>query len=76
VSDIRDLMWRRAGLFRTREGLTEAVDMLEGVAVPDGTTTESCRHRNLVTIARLIARGRASPRGEPRRALPAGLPES
>jgi len=56
VSDIRDLMWRRAGLFRTRAGLTEAVDMLEGVAVPDGTTTESCRHRNLVTIARLIAR--------------------
>ena len=29
---------------------------LEDVAVPDGTTTESCRHRNLVTIARLIVR--------------------
>jgi L-aspartate oxidase len=56
MSGIRDLMWRRAGLFRTREGLTEAVDTLERVDVPDGRTTESCRHRNLVTIARLIAR--------------------
>ena len=56
MSDIPDLMWRRAGLFRTREGLTEAVDMLEDVAVPDGSTAASCRDRNLVTIARLIAR--------------------
>jgi hypothetical protein len=69
-------MWRRAGLFRTREGLTEAVDMLEDVAAPDGSTTESCRHRNLLTIARLIARRGAASRGEPRRAFPAGLPES
>ena len=49
-------MWRRAGLFRTREGLAEAVDMLEDVEVPDESTTESCRLRNLLTIARLIAR--------------------
>jgi L-aspartate oxidase len=56
MDTIRDLMWRRAGLFRTREGVTEAVDMLEDVAEPDGSTTESCRHRNLLTIARLIAR--------------------
>jgi L-aspartate oxidase len=56
MDTIRDLMWRRAGLFRTREGLTEAVDTLESVDMPDGRTTESCRHRNLVTIARLIAR--------------------
>jgi L-aspartate oxidase len=56
IPEIRDLMWRRAGLFRTREGLAEAVDVLEDVAVPDGSTTESCRLRNLLTIARLIAR--------------------
>jgi L-aspartate oxidase len=56
IPEIRDLMWRRAGLFRTREGVTEAVDMLEDVAEPDGSTTESCRYRNLLTIARLIAR--------------------
>jgi L-aspartate oxidase len=56
IAEIRDLMWRRAGLFRTREGLAEAVDVLEDVAVPDGSTTESCRLRNLLTIARLIAR--------------------
>ena len=55
MSEIRDLMWRSAGLFRTREGLTEAVAALAAVAVPDGTTTESSRYRNLVTIARLIA---------------------
>src|SRR4030095_5811951 len=56
IPEIRDLMWRRAGLFRTREGVTEAVDMLEDVAEPDGSTTESCRHRNLLPIARLIVR--------------------
>ena len=56
IPEIRDLMWRRAGLFRTREGLAEAVDMLEDVEVPDESTTESCRLRNLLTIARLIAR--------------------
>jgi L-aspartate oxidase len=56
ITEIRDLMWRRAGLFRTRQGLTEAVDMLEDLAEADGSTTESCRHRNLLTIARLIAR--------------------
>ena len=56
MDTIRDLMWRKAGLFRTREGLTEAVDTLDSVDMPDGGTTESCRHRNLVTIARLIVR--------------------
>jgi L-aspartate oxidase len=53
---IRDLMWRKAGLFRTREGLTEAVQTLDGIALPDGADAEACRQRNLLTIARLIAR--------------------
>ncbi len=48
-------MWRRAGLFRSREGLTEAVDALGRVALPDPTSADGCRYRNLVTIARLIA---------------------
>ena len=55
ASEIRDLMWRRAGLFRTREGLTDAVETLSGFDVPDPATADGCRLRNLVTIARLIA---------------------
>jgi L-aspartate oxidase len=55
IDDIRDLMWRRAGLFRTREGLTEAVDALDRTGLPDPTTADACRYRNLLTIARLIA---------------------
>ena len=56
IDAIRDLMWRRAGLFRSREGLSEAVDALGRVDLPDPTTADGCRCRNLVTIARLIAR--------------------
>jgi L-aspartate oxidase len=62
TSAVRDLMWRSAGLFRTRQGLTEAVGRLERAYLaeqyrmrrtpPDG---ESWRHFNLVTVAKLIA---------------------
>lgn len=55
---VRDLMWRRAGLFRERRGLAAAVAMLDaasGGAAPPSTPDEY-RHRNLVTVARLIAR--------------------
>jgi L-aspartate oxidase len=55
-------MWRSAGLFRTRQGLEEAVRRLERAYLaeqarkrqtpPDG---ESWRHFNLVTVAKLIA---------------------
>jgi L-aspartate oxidase len=53
---VRDLMWRNAGLFRTREGLGDAVEALgrAGPPSPDATADAS-RHRNLVTVARLIA---------------------
>ena len=54
---VRDLMWRNAGLFRTREGLGEAVATLERAwtsARP--ATADAWRHRNLLTVARLIAR--------------------
>ena len=57
IEGIRDLMWRRAGLFRTRAGLAEAVRALDDAAVPDPpTTADGWRYRTLVTIARLIAR--------------------
>jgi L-aspartate oxidase len=59
---VRELMWRSAGLFRTRQGLEEAVKRLERAYLaeqarmrqtpPDG---ESWRHFNLVTVAKLIA---------------------
>ncbi len=54
---VRDLMWRCAGLFRTREDLEQAVaalDREDSSAAPP--TAEGWRHRNLVTVARLIAR--------------------
>jgi L-aspartate oxidase len=54
---IRDLMWRRAGLFRDRAGLEEAVATLEaasGVVYPD--TPDGRSLRRLTTVSRLIAR--------------------
>ena len=57
MTEIRDLMWRNAGLFRTRGELTAAVQILEHArpAAPPATPAE-WRHRNLVTVAQLIAR--------------------
>jgi L-aspartate oxidase len=58
VEGIRDLMWRRVGLFRSREGLEAAVAALDeayaGATTP--STPDLWRHFNLVTVARLIAR--------------------
>jgi L-aspartate oxidase len=60
---VRDLMWRSAGLFRTRAGLQQAVERLDAeysaararvdAGSADGGTW---RHLNLVTVAKLIAR--------------------
>jgi L-aspartate oxidase len=55
--EIRALMWRAVGLFRTREGLAAAVEALERASVPASpATTEEWRQGNLVTVARLVAR--------------------
>jgi len=49
-------MWRHAGLFRTREGLTAAVEMLDRARIAGlPSTAQEWRHRNLVTVARLLA---------------------
>ena len=54
---VRTLMWRSVGLFRTREGLAAAVDTLERAAVSTSpSTADGWRDRNLLTVARLIAR--------------------
>ena len=50
--EIRDLMWRTVGLFRTHDGLADAVQRLDAAAaanLPDAAT------RNLAVVARLIA---------------------
>jgi L-aspartate oxidase len=57
ADEIRALMWRSVGLFRTREGLTAAVASLERAVVPASpATAEAWRQGNLLTVARLIAR--------------------
>lgn len=57
ADDVRALMWRDAGLFRERDGLARAVAVLEGAtASASPATAEQYRQRNLVTVARLIAR--------------------
>ena len=60
---IRALMWRGAGLFRTRDGLTDAVQQLdrcyrESRDAMNRTTSTAAEWKrfNLLTVARLIAR--------------------
>jgi L-aspartate oxidase len=62
MAEIRDLMWHSVGLFRTREGLHDAVSALDAAydiereeiraATPDA---DAWRRHNLVSVARLIA---------------------
>ena len=57
MASVKDLMWKSVGLFRAREGLAAAVQMLEGLGVPTSpASADEWRDRNLVTVARLIAR--------------------
>ena len=54
---VRDLMWQRAGLFRTQTGLQAALAVLEPAeSQPFDAGVEGRRMRNLVTVATLIAR--------------------
>ncbi len=60
---VRDLMWRSAGLFRTRVDLEEAVSRLDGAYVAQQHLVQrtpsdgaSWRFFNLITVARLMAR--------------------
>jgi L-aspartate oxidase len=60
--DVRELMWQSAGLFRTRQGLVEAVGCLDAAyaVLPRNEATlsdaDAWRQFNLITVARLIAR--------------------
>jgi L-aspartate oxidase len=61
---VRDLMWRAAGLFRTREGLVDAVRRLErahatelrSIDLSTRSSADGWRRLNLLTVALLIAR--------------------
>jgi L-aspartate oxidase len=54
---VRDLMWRHAGLFRSRVGLVAAVAALERAQTPASPATAAeWQHHKLITVARLIAR--------------------
>ncbi|PYR34957.1 MAG: L-aspartate oxidase [Acidobacteria bacterium] len=57
ITNVRELMWRCAGLFRDRAGLEEAVAALDALAdASHPATVDRARQRNLSTVARLIAR--------------------
>ncbi len=60
---VRDLMWRSAGVFRTRDGLQDALARLDRAYAAERARLRSTqsdgdawRHFNLLTVARLIAR--------------------
>jgi L-aspartate oxidase len=54
---IQALMWQSVGLFREGEALKDAAARLAAAAErPAPSTAEGARHRNIVTVARLIAR--------------------
>ena len=58
--DVRDVMWRQAGLFRTREGLSSAVATLERASDVTADLSQGdvgqLRTANLTTVALLVAR--------------------
>jgi L-aspartate oxidase len=62
--EVRDLMWKSVGLFRSLEGLEDAVAKLEAAYVAHRRALDNARaddadawkQFNLVTVARLIAR--------------------
>src|SRR5262249_19869143 len=61
VAGIRSLLWKGAGMFRTRAGLENALAKLNSasaVAVVDAHASDAdeWRRYNLLTVARLIAR--------------------
>lgn len=68
IAELRDLMWKYAGLLRDRMGLEIALRGLEALrrAVPRGLTRRAVEARNLLVIAELIvtaALGREESRG-------------
>ena len=58
IREIQQLMWNNAGIVRTRQGLTEAVRLLQAAAqrIPPPVSRRNCEAGNILTAATLIAR--------------------
>jgi len=58
IQEIQQLMWNHAGIVRTRQGMTEALEKLESMAsrVPAAVSRRQCEAGNLHTAAILITR--------------------
>jgi len=58
IRDVQQLMWNKAGIVRTRQGLTEALHELKalGEHLPLPFTRRNCEARNIHTAALLITR--------------------
>jgi L-aspartate oxidase len=64
IPEVQDAMWRHAGLFRDREGLTRVLTLVEPVwraldariAAGEPLDIETWRAASIVTVGRLIAR--------------------
>jgi L-aspartate oxidase len=68
IKELRDLMWKYAGLLRDADGLQQAKRGLDalGAALPNGLTRRAVEARNLHVVAELIvdaALGREESRG-------------
>ncbi|WP_433984912.1 FAD-binding protein [Tunturiibacter empetritectus] len=68
IKELRDLMWKYAGLLRDKDGLEQAKRGLDalGAAMPKGLTRRAVEARNLHVVAELIvasALGREESRG-------------
>ena len=58
IQSIQELMWSKVGIVRSRPGLTEAIQKLQGTVqeLPAPTTRRNCEARNIHAAATLIAR--------------------
>src|SRR5215471_14416533 len=58
IRDVQQLMWNKAGIVRTRQGLTEALHELKafGEHLPLPFSRRNCEARNIHTAAMLITR--------------------
>jgi L-aspartate oxidase len=64
VQEVQDLMWRQVGLFRDREGLTQALAVLDPawraidarIAGGEPLAAAAWREASILTVGRLIAR--------------------
>ena len=58
IRDVQELMWNKAGIVRTRQGLTDAIHHLQSTVerMPPPSSRRPCEARNIHANALLIAR--------------------